>query len=317
MPESLSSILEPRGGASSMDKILAVVAVSLGCINASAQRVEATLDHVVIAVHDLDAAGRLYSTLGFTVVPGGRHPGGTQNSIVPFSSGGYLELVTPYDATMAGGKSIAELLKQGEGAVSAGLQTASAENAARNLKTAGLRVNGPTAGTIMRPWETQAPPRWWTVGFENPMASRPVFLIQYIRDPASPAMPRPAHPNSACSLSALLIAVSDQEKSMAAYGNIGEARNREISLPEFGATAKELVLEGGSILLLRATDPAGATARRLKEKGEGIIAVRIGVTDADRARDLIAGRNVSADRQSILVSPETAAGIWLQFQSAK
>ncbi|PYM68099.1 MAG: VOC family protein, partial [Candidatus Rokuibacteriota bacterium] len=35
------------------------------------------IDHLVIAVPDLEVARKNYEALGFTVVPGGRHPVGT------------------------------------------------------------------------------------------------------------------------------------------------------------------------------------------------------------------------------------------------
>jgi len=296
-----------------MGKTLALaIAVSLACV-AFAQRVEATLDHVMIVVHDLDAAAKIYSDLGFVVRPGGRHPGGTQNSVVDLSGGVYLELIAPYDVNLPDGKFMAERLKQGEGAPYAGLQIASAESAARDLTAAGLRVEGPMAGTILRPGETQAPTRWWTVEFKDEVAARPVFLIQYIRPPR----PGASHPNSASILTALLVCVTDVEKAAAAYGNIGQAIDREIPMPEFGAAAKQIALKGGSILLLRATDSAGPTARRLKEQGEGILGVRIGVTDLGQARSSVGNKNVSANEQSVLISPNNAAGIWLQFRSAR
>ena len=71
-----------------MGRMLALlIVILLTSADASAQRVKATLDHIVIAVRDLDAAGRVYSALGFTVTPGGRHPEGTQNSSIDLSNG--------------------------------------------------------------------------------------------------------------------------------------------------------------------------------------------------------------------------------------
>lgn len=55
------------------------------------------LDHLVIGVHDLDAAGALYAQLGFTVGRRNRHPWGTENRIVQFP-GAFLELITVGDA---------------------------------------------------------------------------------------------------------------------------------------------------------------------------------------------------------------------------
>ena len=56
------------------------------------------IDHIVIAVPDLERASRNYETLGFTVVPGGRHPVGTCNALISFSDGAYIELIAFYEA---------------------------------------------------------------------------------------------------------------------------------------------------------------------------------------------------------------------------
>jgi catechol 2,3-dioxygenase-like lactoylglutathione lyase family enzyme len=56
------------------------------------------LDHVVIAVHDLEQATEDYRQLGFTVVRGGTHPGGwTHNALIGLADGSYLELLAPTD----------------------------------------------------------------------------------------------------------------------------------------------------------------------------------------------------------------------------
>jgi hypothetical protein len=62
------------------------------------------LDHVLIAVNDLDAAGREFEAhYGLSSVAGGRHPGwGTANRIVPLGDT-YLELVAAVDAVEAAG----------------------------------------------------------------------------------------------------------------------------------------------------------------------------------------------------------------------
>ena len=57
------------------------------------------LDHLVIGVADLDAAGALYADLGFRVGARNSHPWGTENRIVQFPSA-FLELITVGDATL-------------------------------------------------------------------------------------------------------------------------------------------------------------------------------------------------------------------------
>jgi len=51
------------------------------------------IDHLVLAVHDLDGAAAFYEGLGFRVGARNRHPWGTENRIVQFRSS-FLELVT-------------------------------------------------------------------------------------------------------------------------------------------------------------------------------------------------------------------------------
>lgn len=55
------------------------------------------IDHLVLAVRDLDAARETYRRLGFTLTPVARHPFGTANSLVQLH-GSYLELLTVADA---------------------------------------------------------------------------------------------------------------------------------------------------------------------------------------------------------------------------
>ena len=54
------------------------------------------LDHVIIAVFELDQAVADYRALGFTTIYGGRHANGaTHNALVCFQDGTYLELLAP------------------------------------------------------------------------------------------------------------------------------------------------------------------------------------------------------------------------------
>jgi catechol 2,3-dioxygenase-like lactoylglutathione lyase family enzyme len=51
------------------------------------------IDHLVLAVHDLDAAGAFYERMGFVVGARNRHPWGTENRLIQLE-GTFLELVT-------------------------------------------------------------------------------------------------------------------------------------------------------------------------------------------------------------------------------
>jgi len=51
------------------------------------------IDHVVLAVRDLDAAASAYEALGFTLTPRANHPFGTGNRLAQFA-GSFLEVLT-------------------------------------------------------------------------------------------------------------------------------------------------------------------------------------------------------------------------------
>lgn len=51
------------------------------------------IDHVVVAVQDLDSAGAFYERLGFQVGARNRHPWGTENRLIQFESS-FIELIT-------------------------------------------------------------------------------------------------------------------------------------------------------------------------------------------------------------------------------
>jgi len=69
------------------------------------------LDHVVVAVHDLDAAARAWESLGFTVTPEARHPWGTANRLIQLD-GFFIELLTIADESL--------IIEAGEGEFSFG-----------------------------------------------------------------------------------------------------------------------------------------------------------------------------------------------------
>lgn len=53
------------------------------------------LDHVIIAVHDLDSGILEFERMGYTVIRGGIHANrATENALITFADGTYLELLT-------------------------------------------------------------------------------------------------------------------------------------------------------------------------------------------------------------------------------
>src|SRR5262249_37027952 len=107
------------------------------------------IDHLVVAVRDLEAATRAYRELGFTVVEGGRHPVGTYNSLIAFDDRAYLELIgfyrdNPEHRWWAP-------LQRGGGLVDFCLETDDLEADTRAFRAAGVDIADPTGQSPGRP----------------------------------------------------------------------------------------------------------------------------------------------------------------------
>ena len=82
-----------------------------------------TVDHIVIAVSDLEDSAADFRSLGFTIKPGRLHPNGLLNSHVKFVDGTSLELMSvagePTDAVAA---NYADFLRAGDGGAFAAIE---------------------------------------------------------------------------------------------------------------------------------------------------------------------------------------------------
>ncbi|WP_332824046.1 VOC family protein, partial [Ramlibacter sp.] len=119
------------------------------------------LDHVVIAVTDLDRTVARYIEAGFTVAPGGRHPGrNTSNALVVFDDGAYLELIT-YSKPSPEERWWRELDTHGDGLVDFALLPQDLQAVLDQARARGLSdITGPLPGGRVRPdgqrvdWQT-------------------------------------------------------------------------------------------------------------------------------------------------------------------
>jgi hypothetical protein len=122
------------------------------------------IDHVVLAVRDLDAAGtRILNEVGLGSLPGGRHPGwGTGNRIVPLGHE-YVELLAVLDPIEAEsshvGRWISKVSRSGDRFAAWCVSTDEIEEVAERL---GLAV-----ATGSRSLPDDRTLRWRSVGFDH------------------------------------------------------------------------------------------------------------------------------------------------------
>lgn len=232
-----------------------------------------SLDHVVIAVHDLDRSIADYRSLGFTVNPGGRHPGrSSHNALIVFADGAYIELIA-WQAAAPEERWWRLLQSRGEGFVDFALlpgDTAAAIDAARSRGLA--TIIGPVEGGRVRPdgmalqWRTAR-----QASHDLPFLCGDV-TARNLRVPEGEAR---QHPNGVSGVAGLSIAVRDLGVSVERYSALlGPAvpvtissRDPQSAQASFllGSTRFTLVAamqdEGPSHMTL--TGPVGASRRTL------------------------------------------------------
>jgi choline dehydrogenase-like flavoprotein/catechol 2,3-dioxygenase-like lactoylglutathione lyase family enzyme len=296
---------------------------------------ERGLDHVGVAVRDLDGAAKVYQhALGFGNPQPGRLPNGLQNVNFYFGNNTYLELLTVYDR--AKNRWVASFIDSFEkGAMFLVLSVASAAEATAFLKKRGHPVGKPAPGRIEGGGLGRGKkPMWHTLYFDKsplPGYSGIVYFIAYDRElrdfvrekTKSEKIRRRSfsHPNTALGMRSTWMAVKDLKAARQAYESIGLPAVRDFEMDRLGARGVEITAGDGAILLLEAKAPdSRVTPFIRRRKGEGIIGVSIEVEDLATARALIQrGTKQKLPTydglygQSILVPAEIAYDVWLEL----
>lgn len=174
------------------------------------------IDHLVIVVHDLQQAAQDYEQLGFTVIPGGKHPVGSHNVLVPFSDGSYLEIIAFYREAMD--HRWWQPLQKGERLVDFCMQTDDLGSDTRKLRQSGVAINDPV------PWSRTRPDGYelkWVLSLaQGEHRGVAPFLIQDIT-PREERIPQNVHhKNGAAGIAGLSVAVSELAAVERWYGGV-------------------------------------------------------------------------------------------------
>ncbi len=240
------------------------------------------LDHVVIAVSDLEAAMADYRALGFTVVAGGSHPGRTShNALVVFVDGSYLELIA-WKSHNAAERWCVEHAKHGDGLMDFALLPADTAATIAAAKERGLVLNGPIDGGRRRPDGAEL--KWQTgrqVTFDLPFLCGDV-TPRALRVPEGEVR---RHGNGVTGIAAVTVAVRDLDESIARYrALVGGEGAVEASCTVAAAGLRTAVVRlGGTDIVLAMPEgeeapdsPIGRRVRdRLDTRGEGPVAITI------------------------------------------
>jgi catechol 2,3-dioxygenase-like lactoylglutathione lyase family enzyme len=184
------------------------------------------IDHIVVAVNDLDQTTADYTRAGFTVLDGGTHAGGlTRNSLVTFQDGSYLELIALVDPAQRPDHRFFTKLENGDGPIAFALRSDGLDEEAGTLQNTELQPNGPRDGGRARPDGQQV--IWKTLSVESDAAPALPFLIEDVTDRTLrvPNGISSEHVLEVSGIEGVVIAVGDLDASRAAFTTLlGEPR---------------------------------------------------------------------------------------------
>lgn len=272
------------------------------------------LDHVVIAVGDLDRTVQDYRALGFTVQIGGRHPTRTShNALVVFEDGAYLELIAWLEPGPAD-RWYHVHAKHGDGLMDFALLPEGTAEAIAAAKSRGLVLDGPNDGGRIRPDGRSL--KWQTArqgSFDLPFLCGDVTPREFRVPPGEGRR----HANGALGVASVAVAVHDLEASLSRYrallgidpGNRGSGAttiDAPVVLAGLGMRVAVVTLEATALVLMTpsgaaAGGEASAQARALRERlatrGEGpcAMALRVGAGHEARALDRALAHAVAMD----------------------
>jgi Glyoxalase-like domain len=235
-----------------------------------------SLDHVVIAVNDLDKALEDYSALGFNVLRGGEHPGrGSVNSLIVFQDGSYFELIA-FPRPVEGFRWWELLQRSGSGFVDYALLPKNMSKDLRSARSRGLVVGDIEEGARVTPAGERV--EWQT-------ARSPTSDVPFLCGDVTPRALRVPegdvrqHMNQIEGISGVTIAVRDLAASTGRYSALLPGCIEEMPHPVGdGLLGARFNCGGLKIELLGLeSGPQGASdlKQHLERRGEGLLSVTL------------------------------------------
>ncbi len=282
------------------------------------------IDHLVLCVHDLDAARARYQAMGFTLAPKALHPFGTGNSNIQLQ-GCFLELLTviaPSEIPAHGIETFSfaahnrDFLETGDGFSMLVMESTDARADQQRFAAAGLKTYRPFdfARTARLPDGEDV-----TVGFSlafvtDPLAPRNAYFTCQQHAPEHfwrPAYQR--HANTAHTITEVCL-VSDNPSAHAEFLQTIAGRT-EMSEDEDGINITTRRGRIAAVTPARFERNYGTAAPELRD-GARLVGYCVGVDELVTVCDQLDSNNISHQRLAgrIVVSPQDAFGVSVAFE---
>ena len=231
------------------------------------------IDHVVILVRDLAAAMDDYGRLGFTVVYGGAHPGGTHNALIAFEDGSYLELIAFQDPDAPHDHPWHDALARGEGLVAFAIGSTDLAADLEAARSRGLTVGAIQDGGRERPDGARLAWRTAGIGAGKRGRERP-FAIEDVtpREWRVASGWQARHGNSVVGIGDVTLVVGDLDRAVADLVTVLDVPSPP--LPTGGGTRHAtLATPRGTLVLIQPDE--GEMAETQRERGDYLAAATL------------------------------------------
>ena len=252
------------------------------------------LDHIPVAVRDLERASATYRAIGFALKPGRDHGNGIRNAHVKFPDGAGIELLAATDAVDGLSAHYVDHLRDGEGPAFVSLHARDTGRLQAALRDGGYEFRQDGEVTKL-------------------LAPEFAFLF-FIRDNRSPT-DRPdqfAHANGATKLSAVWVATEHGESLVRLLLLLGGRQQRRQVHAPGPVEATVVSLAAGEVVIL--------PGRYQLLPGRPVVGASFRVRDPARVgRRLVEGGiepvAAAGTAERIVVGPGSAHGMWLEFRA--
>jgi hypothetical protein len=252
------------------------------------------LDHMPVAVTDLDRSASDFENLGFAIKPGRLHTDGIRNKHVKFPNGGGIELITAVQPTDALAVDYVDWLKQGDGPAFWSVFSPDLASLERALTT--LKLEATNEGDLISLSQTAFPHR--------------LFFADRLRSPTDGPQYW-AHPNTAYKLKAVWLAGAEGEKHL--LSTLGAKPDVQPRCAPFDAAAQALIIpdEGDEVVFSSKLD---------RQPSREILGATVMVKRLDVARSVLDAHKTPyifmprCGPRSLWIGPAQAHGLWLELR---
>jgi catechol 2,3-dioxygenase-like lactoylglutathione lyase family enzyme len=251
------------------------------------------LDHIPVAVRDLERASATYRALGFVMKTGRDHANGIRNAHLKFPDGSGIELLTAPNAVDALSAHYVDELRAGEGPVFLSFHARDTERLHAALREGGYEFRQDGQITDLR-----------TSGLAY------VFVVRDNRSPTDRAE-HFAHPNGAAALSAVWVATENGDALARFLVHLGGRQQRRQVLAPGPVKATVIILAEGEVFILPKSHQVLA--------GRPVIGASFRVSDLTRLQQMLDEGQIkpwagTGAGERVVIEPSVAHGLWLEFR---